>query len=57
MPTSSSLKRNQDESFTSNVFAILGLRSLYFAPAGMIDKFCFLKLALPIVLIVVGTTI
>ena len=30
--------------FTSNVFAILGLRSLYFALAGMIDKFRYLKL-------------
>lgn len=41
--------------FTSNVFAILGLRSLYFALAGMIDKFRFLKVALAVVLLVVGT--
>jgi len=40
--------------FTSNVFAILGLRSLYFALAGMIDSFRYLKPALAIVLIVVG---
>lgn len=40
--------------FTSNVFAILGLRSLYFALAGMIDKFRFLKPALAVVLLVVG---
>jgi tellurite resistance protein TerC len=40
--------------FTSNVFAILGLRSLYFALAGMLDKFRYLKLALAIVLLVVG---
>ncbi len=40
--------------FTSNVFAILGLRSLYFALAGMIDKFRYLKPALAIVLLVVG---
>lgn len=39
------------------MFAILGLRSLYFAPTGMIDKYGFPKVALPIVLIVVGTTI
>ena len=32
--------------FTSNVFAILGLRSLYFALAGMIDKFRYLKVSL-----------
>jgi tellurite resistance protein TerC len=40
--------------FTSNVFAILGLRSLYFALAGMLDKFRYLKAALAIVLLVVG---
>jgi tellurite resistance protein TerC len=40
--------------FTSNVFAILGLRSLYFALAGMIDKFRYLKVALAVVLMVVG---
>lgn len=41
--------------FTSNVFAILGLRSLYFALAGMMDKFRYLKLSLAIVLAFVGT--
>lgn len=41
--------------FTSNVFAILGLRALYFALAGMISKFRYLKPALAIVLAVVGT--
>lgn len=40
--------------FTSNVFAILGLRSLYFALAGLIDKFRFLKLSLAIILATVG---
>ena len=40
--------------FTSNVFAILGLRSLYFALAGLMDKFQYLKLSLAIVLAVVG---
>lgn len=40
--------------FTSNVFAILGLRSLYFALAGLIDKFRYLKPALSLVLILVG---
>jgi tellurite resistance protein TerC len=40
--------------FTSNVFAILGLRSLYFALAGMIHKFRYLKISLAIVLLVVG---
>src|SRR5688572_19811132 len=40
--------------FTSNVFAILGLRSLYFALAGMIETFKYLKLSLSVVLMVVG---
>ena len=40
--------------FTSNVFAILGLRSLYFALEGMIDKFHHLKTALALVLLLVG---
>jgi tellurite resistance protein TerC len=40
--------------FTSNVFAILGLRSLYFALAGMLAAFRYLKVALAGVLVVVG---
>ncbi len=40
--------------FTSNVFAILGLRSLYFALAGVIDKFHYLKIGLGVVLAFVG---
>lgn len=40
--------------YTSNVFAILGLRSLYFALAGIMHKFHYLKLGLSVVLIFVG---
>lgn len=40
--------------FTSNVFAMLGLRSLYFALAGMVGRFRYLKAALALVLLVVG---
>ena len=40
--------------FTSNVFAILGLRALYFALAGMIGKFRYLKVSLAVVLLMVG---
>jgi tellurite resistance protein TerC len=40
--------------YTSNVFAILGLRALYFALAGMMSLFRFLKLGLSIVLSFVG---
>jgi tellurite resistance protein TerC len=40
--------------YTSNVFAILGLRSLYFAVAGIIDLFCYLKYVLSVILAFVG---
>lgn len=40
--------------FTSNVFAILGLRSLYFALASLLDKFYYLKLSLVFLLAFVG---
>jgi len=40
--------------FTSNIFAILGLRSLYFLLAGVVDKFCYVKIGLASVLIFVG---
>ena len=40
--------------YTSNVFAILGLRALYFALAGMVDKFRYLKYGLSLVLIFIG---
>ncbi|HYG79155.1 MAG TPA: TerC family protein [Pyrinomonadaceae bacterium] len=40
--------------FTSNIFAILGLRSLYFMLAGAVDKFYLLKYGLAVVLVFVG---
>jgi tellurite resistance protein TerC len=40
--------------YTSNVFAILGLRSLYFLLAGVVEKFHYLKLGLAIVLTFIG---
>lgn len=40
--------------YTSNIFAILGLRSLYFALAGIIDKFAYLKYGLAGILSFVG---
>jgi tellurite resistance protein TerC len=40
--------------YTSNVFAILGLRSMYFALAGMMDRFHYLHYGLSVVLILVG---
>ncbi len=40
--------------FTSNIFAILGLRSMYLLLAGIIDKFHYLKIGLSLVLVFVG---
>jgi len=40
--------------YTSNIFAILGLRALYFALAGMMEKFHYLKVGLSLVLAFVG---
>jgi len=40
--------------FTSNAFAILGLRALYFLLAGMIDRFVYLKYGLAAILVFVG---
>lgn len=43
--------------YTSNIFSILGLRALYFALASIIDRFYYLKYALAIVLIFIGSKI
>lgn len=40
--------------FTSNIFAILGLRSLYFLLAGVVERFHLLKVGLALVLVFVG---
>jgi len=40
--------------FTSNVFAILCLRSLYFGLAGLIERFRYLKVSLSVILTLVG---
>ena len=40
--------------FTSNIFAILGLRSLYFLLEGLVDRFRYLKTALAAILVFVG---
>ncbi|PTL76923.1 TerC family protein [Vitiosangium sp. GDMCC 1.1324] len=41
--------------FTSNIFAILGLRSLFFVLAGAVEKFSYLKVGLSAVLVFVGS--
>jgi tellurite resistance protein TerC len=40
--------------FTSNLFAIIGLRALYFALAAMLDRFRYLKFSLSVVLMFIG---
>jgi tellurite resistance protein TerC len=40
--------------YTSNVFAILGLRALYFMLAGVMEMFVYLKVGLSFVLVFVG---
>lgn len=54
VPAVFSVTRSAFIVFTSNVFAILGLRSLYFLLAGAIGRFRYLKAGLAIVLIFVG---
>ena len=43
--------------YTSNIMAILGLRALYFALAAMVDRFHYLKFALALVLVFIGSKI
>lgn len=43
--------------YTSNIFAILGLRALYFALAAVIDRFTYLKPALAMVLVFIGSKV
>ncbi len=43
--------------YTSNIFAILGLRALYFALSAMIHRFQYLKYALSLILILIGVKI
>jgi tellurite resistance protein TerC len=40
--------------YTSNIFAILGLRALYFALAAIIHRFAYLKQALAVLLVFIG---
>jgi tellurite resistance protein TerC len=54
VPAVFSITRNAFIVFTSNIFAILGLRSLYFLLAGAIGYFRYLKIGLSVVLAFVG---
>lgn len=54
IPAIFGVTRNPFIVFTSNMFAILGLRSLYFVLAGAIELFRFLKIGLSMVLVFIG---
>ena len=54
IPAILAVSKNTFIVYTSNVFAMLGLRSLYFALSGMMDKFSYLKYGLAGILIFVG---
>jgi tellurite resistance protein TerC len=43
--------------YTSNIFAILGLRALYFALAAVLHRFAYLKQALAVLLVFIGSKI
>ena len=54
IPAVFAITQDQFIIFTSNVFAIMGLRSLYFVLSGVIDKFHYLKPGLGLILTFVG---
>ncbi len=54
IPAVIAITRNEFIVFTSNIFAILGLRSLYFAVSGVMQLFRYLNIGLAIVLVFVG---
>ena len=54
IPAVFGITRNAFIVYTSNVFAILGLRALYFLLAGVLEKLEYLKIGLALVLIFVG---
>ena len=55
IPAVIAITRNEFIVFTSNIFAILGLRSLYFAVSGIMQLFRFLNIGLAVILVFVGT--
>ncbi|WPP52420.1 TerC family protein [Catalinimonas niigatensis] len=54
VPAILSITKDPMIAYTSNIFAILGLRALYFAVEGMITQFHYLKFGLAVILIFVG---
>lgn len=54
IPAVLSISQNMFVVYASNIFAIMGLRSLYFALASVVDKFCYLQYGISIVLVFIG---
>jgi tellurite resistance protein TerC len=54
IPAVIAITRNEFIVFTSNIFAILGLRSLYFAVSGIMSLFRFINIGLSVILVFVG---
>jgi tellurite resistance protein TerC len=54
LPPEMSIENKRFIAFTSNIFAIMGLRSMYFALAGFMHLFRFLKPALSFILVFIG---
>jgi tellurite resistance protein TerC len=54
IPAVLAITRDQFVAYTSNICAILGLRSLYFLLAGLMDRFIYLRTGLALVLAFVG---
>ncbi len=55
IPAVLGITKNGFIAFTSNIFAILGLRSMYFALSGVMNMFRFLSLGLAFILVFIGT--
>lgn len=55
IPAVIAITRNEFIVFTSNIFAILGLRSLYFAVSGVMRLFRFINIGLSVILVFVGS--
>ena len=55
IPAIFSVTRDPFLVFTSNIMALLGLRSLYFALAGLVDRFRYLRISLGLLLVLIGT--
>src|SRR5438067_8348251 len=54
IPAVLAITRDQFVAYTSNICAILGVRSLYFLLAGLMDRFIYLRTGLAFVLVFVG---